>query len=69
MQLGDGVSAAIAGGGEQGNQEKGDVSRSLHSIRKLAWGRGFDKGVMKAKYVRGFAESGRGFWGFDGVFV
>ena len=69
LQLGDRGSAAIAGGGEQGNQEKGDVSRSLHSIRKLAWGRGFDKGVMKAKYVRCFAESGRGFWGFGGVIV
>ncbi len=69
LQLGDRRSAAIAGGGEKSNQEKGDVSRSLHSTRNLAWGRGFDKGVMKAKYVRCFAESGRGFWGFGGVFV
>lgn len=69
LKFGDGGSAAIAGGGEKGNQEKGDVSRSLHSIRKLAWGAGFDKWAMKAKYVRGFAESGRGFWGFGGVFV
>ena len=69
MKFGDGRSAAIAGGGEQGNQEKSDVSRSLHSIRKLARGAGFDKGVMKAKYVGGFTESGRGFWGIGGVFV
>lgn len=69
LKFGDGWSAAIAGGGEQGNQEKSDVSRSLHSIRKLARGAGYDKRAMKAKYVRGFTESGRGFWGFDGVIV